>query len=44
MAGVILRDATAAEIVTATGTVRLTFPKEFMRFENRAPDHSAPSR
>jgi replicative DNA helicase len=27
-----------------TGTVRLTFLKEFMRFENRAPDHSAPSR
>ena len=24
-----------------TGTVRLTFLKEFMRFENRAPDHSA---
>ena len=25
-----------------TGTVRLTFLKEFMRFENRAPEHAAP--
>lgn len=25
-----------------TGTVRLTFLKEYMRFENRAPDHAAP--